>query len=46
MKAKVFIYEMKYQIYLLSSTTLKTDLLFSVTGTSKGYSVAARRPGA
>ena len=36
---------MKYQIYFLASTTLKTDPLFSLIGTSKGYSVAARRSG-
>lgn len=33
---------MKYQIYFLSSTIVKTDPLFHLTGTSKGYSVAVR----
>lgn len=36
---------MKYQISFLPSTTLKADPLFSLKGTSKGYSAAARRSG-
>lgn len=44
-RSKGLMCEMKYQIYFLPSTILKADPLFSLKGTSKGYSVTARKSG-